>query len=178
MRFVFFSRIHKSKNLNTLIKIWKSDNFFHKFNLDIYGEIIDDEYFSKLDINYFKNINYKGSLNRNIQSCLSKYDVFIHPSNSENFGLVIFEGLSSGLYLILNKKLKKESLEKKKFAKNINFNSKELKKAIGYISINKKKIRSITFKRKSLNYVKKNFNWKDISNLYFKNYKNLILVKT
>ena len=57
-------------------------------------------------------------------------------------------------------------------------NSKELKKAIGYISINKKKIRSISFKRKSLNYVKKNFNWKDISNLYFKNYKNLILVKT
>ncbi len=177
LKFVFFSRIHKSKNLDTLIKIWRNDHFFHKFNLDIYGEIIDDKYFSKLDINYLKNINYKGSLNRNIQNCLSKYDVFIHPSNSENFGLVIFEGLSSGLYLIFNKKLKKKILEKKKFAKNINFNSKELKKTIGYISSNKEKIRSISFKRKSLNYVKNNFNWRDVSALYFKNYKNLISTK-
>ncbi len=174
LKFVFFSRIHKSKNLDTLVKIWKNNNFFSKLNLDIYGEIVDKKYFFDLDIKYTKNINYKGSLNKNIQKCLSKYDVFIHPSNSENFGLVIFEGLSSGLYLILNKKLKKIDLEKKKFAKNINFNSDELVKTLKYIFKNKKKIRSIKHKRRSLNYIKKNFNWKSISNIYFKNYQEII----
>ena len=174
LKFVFFSRIHKSKNLDTLIKIWKNNHFFSKFILDIYGEIIDKKYFSGLNINNIKNINYKGSLNKNIQKCLSKYDVFIHPSNSENFGLVIFESLSSGLFLILNKKLKKTNLESQKFAKNINFNSNELKKTLKFIFKNKKKIRSVSYKQKSLNYIKKNFNWENISNIYFENYQKLI----
>ena len=174
LKFVFFSRIHKSKNLHTLIKIWKNDHFFNKLDLDIYGEIIDKSYFCNLGIEYSKNIKYKGPLNKNIQKCLSKYDVFIHPSNSENFGLVIFESLSSGLFLVLNRNLKKESLENKKFAKNINFNSEELKKTIKYTLKNKNKIKSFLYKKKSFNYVKKNFNWDKISNDYFENYKKLI----
>ena len=75
-----------------------------------------------------KNINYIGPLNNNIQQNLSKYDVLIHPSKSENFGLVIFEGLSAGLFLILNKI--ENIFRKKIFAKNINFNFKELKDSI------------------------------------------------
>ncbi len=174
IRFVFFSRIHKSKNLNTLVKLWRENYYFKKYNLDIYGEIVDKNYFSELKIKNSKNINYRGKLNNNIQKCLSNYDVFIHPSKSENFGLVIYEALSSGLYLILNKRLKKTFLEKKKFAKNIDFNSLEFKKAIQYILQNKKKIKSIFYKRKSFNFVKNNYNWKRISEIYLKNYIELI----
>ena len=105
---------------------------------------------------------------------MSKYDVLIHPSESENFGLVILEGLSSGLFLILNKGLKKFFLEKNGFAKNINFNSKELKEVIKKILRNKKKIKSIYYKKKSLNFVKKNFNWQNIITTYSKHYKKLI----
>ena len=133
LRFIFFSRIHRSKNLDTLVKIWKKDYFFHKFKLDIYGKIVDKNYFNELKIRNVKNINYRGQLNKNIQKLLSKYDVFIHPSNSENFGLVIFESLSSGLYLILNKKQKKTFLEKKKFLKNINLKLKKLKASVRYV---------------------------------------------
>jgi len=174
LKFVFFSRIHKSKNLDTLIKLWKSDCFFEKLNLDIYGEILDRKYFSSLNISYVKNINYMGPLNNNIQQILSKYDVLIHPSKSENFGLVIFEGLSSGLFLILNKSLEKKFLEKNNFAKNINFNSVELKNAIKKIMKNKRKIKSYFYKRNTLNYIKKNFDWKKISSIYVKNYKELL----
>ena len=174
LKFVFFSRIHKSKNLDTLIKLWKNDYFFEKLNLDIYGEILDRKYFSSLNIRYDRNINYIGPLNNNIQQSLSKYDVLIHPSKSENFGLVIFEGLSSGLFLILNKSLEKKFLEKNNFAKNINFNTKELKNAIKMIMKNKRKIKSNFYKRKSLNYIKKNFDWKKISNIYVQNYKKLL----
>lgn len=174
VRFVFFSRIHKSKNLDRLVKLWRKNYYLKKYNLDIYGEIVDKNYFSELKIKNNKNINYRGKLNNNIQKCLSNYDVFIHPSESENFGLVIYEALSSGLYLILNKKLKKNFLEKKKFAKNINFNPFEFKKAIQYVLQNKKKIKSVFYKRKSLNFIKNNYNWKEISEIYFKNYIKLI----
>ena len=174
LKFVFFSRIHKSKNLDTLIKLWKNDYFFEKLNLDIYGEILDKKYFSSLNIRYDKNINYMGRLNNNIQQTLSKYDVLIHPSKSENFGLVIFEALSSGLFLILDKCLEKNFLETNNFAKNINFNSIELKNAIKKIMKNKRKIKSYYYKRNTLNYIKKNFDWKKISSIYIKNYKEVL----
>jgi hypothetical protein len=173
LKFIFFSRIHKSKNLDILVKLWKNDNFFEKLKLDIYGEILNRKYFTSLNIKYSKNINYIGPLNNNIQQNLSKYDVLIHPSKSENFGLVIFEALSSGLFLILNKKLEKKFLEKNNFAKNIEFNSKELRNTIKNIIKNKRKIKSNLYKKKSLNYVKKNFDWEKISNLYIQNYKKL-----
>ena len=174
LKFVFFSRIHKSKNLDTLVNLWKNDSFFEKLNFDIYGEILDRKYFNSLNIRYDKNINYIGPLNNNIQQTLSKYDVLIYPSKSENFGLVIFEALSSGLFLILNKSLEKKFLETNNFAKNINFNSIELKNTIKKIMKNKRKIKSYYYKSKSFNYIKKNFDWKKISSIYIKNYKELL----
>ena len=44
MSFVFFSRIHPSKNLMKLVRIWKRDDFFD-YTLDIYGEVEDVKYF-------------------------------------------------------------------------------------------------------------------------------------
>ena len=174
LKFVFFSRIHKSKNLHTLVRIWRNHIFFEKFNLDIYGQVQDHKYFSNLKIDNDINIKYLGPLNSKIQTKLSKYDVLIHPSKSENFGLVIFEALSSGLFLILNKKIKKDFLAKKKFSKNINFNSKELINAIKYILRKKKEIKNLSYKKKLFLFVKKNFDWKEITNIYCENYKNLL----
>ena len=101
---------------------------------------------------------------------MSKYDVFIHPSKSENFGLVIYEALSSGLFLILNKNLKKTDLEKDYFAMNINFNLESLNNSIKKILQNKKKIKSLAYKKKCFNYIKTNFNWETISKFYLDEY--------
>lgn len=176
LSFVFFSKIHRSKNLHTLIKLWKKSNFLKNFQLNILGDIVDEKYFSKIDrlISRNNNIKYLGTINKHIQRKLSKYDVFIHPSRSENFGLVIYEALSSGLFLILDKSLKKTYLEKNSFAININFNLLSLNKSIKKILNDKKKIKSLVFKKKCFHYVKNNFDWKIVSQRYLNEYLNII----
>ena len=176
LEFVFFSRIHESKNLLTLVKLWEKSFFLKKFNLNIFGEIEDKNYFLKIIkyINRNRNIKYLGFLNNNIQKQLSKYDVFIHPSKSENFGLVIYEALSSGLYLILNKSLKKKELKDNYFAKTINFNLLSLNKCVKEILKNQKNIKSFAYKKKCYNYIRSNFNWDTISENYLNQYIKLI----
>ncbi len=176
LKFVFFSKIHKSKNLITLVKLWQKSIFLKKFNLKIFGEIDDKIYFSKINelILKSKNIEYSGTLDKRIQKKLSTFDVFIHPSKSENFGLVIYEALSSGLFLILNKKLKKKTLKEKSFAINIDFNLRSLDDSIRKILHNKKKIKSLDYKIKCLDYIKNNFNWETISKYYLNEYSTVI----
>lgn len=176
LKFVFFSKIHESKNLLTLVKLWEKSIFLKKFHLYILGEIDDKIYFLKINklIQRNKNIKYLGSLSKQIQKQLSKYDVFIHPSKSENFGLVIYEALSSGLFLILNKSLKKNSLKVNSFATNIKFNLVSLNNSIKKILKNKKRIKSLSYKKKSLSYVKTNFNWDTIFRYYLNEYSIII----
>lgn len=175
LSFVFFSKIHPSKNLLNLIKIWISDDFFNKYSLDLYGEIVDEEYYSQLEsfIKTSKNIKYKGKLDRNIQNKLNNYDIFLHPSKSENFGLVIIEALSSGLYIILNKRLDWKILDDHGFGASIDFNKKDLKKLISEIKINKNYLTNINCKKKRLEFVKTRYNWKNIIYDYIKEYTNL-----
>ena len=176
LTFVFFSRIHPSKNLIKLIKIWKKNNFFDDYILDVYGEIDDLKYFEifKNEIQKSKNINYKGKINSNkLIHKLSKYDVFLHPSNSENFGLVILEAISCGLFPVVNKKLDWKILDKNNLGCSLNFNHKNLKKLIIKLNKSKQKIRSIKFKKRTRKYLLKNFNWDLIINEYNQNYKSL-----
>tara|TARA_Y100001958_G_C21247607_1_gene579155 strand:+ start:164 stop:1159 length:996 start_codon:yes stop_codon:yes gene_type:complete len=176
LTFVFFSRIHPSKNLIKLIKIWKKNNFFDDYILDVYGEIDDLKYFEifKNEIQKSKNINYKGKINSNkLIHKLSKYDVFLHPSNSENFGLVILEAISCGLFPVVNKKLDWKTLDKNNLGCSLNFNHKNLKKLIIKLNKSKQKIRSIKFKKRTRKYLLKNFNWDLIINEYNQNYKSL-----
>ena len=176
LRFVFFSKIHKSKNLLILTRLWEKSNYLRKFNLDIFGEIDDESYFFKINkiIKVTRNIKYLGSLNKKIQQNLSKYDVFIHPSKSENFGLVIYEALSSGLFLILNKKLKKKELTENKFAMNINFDLNTINNSVRQILKNKRYIKSLNYKKKCFNFIKINHNWDLISKDYIKKYLNVL----
>ena len=176
LKFVFFSKIHRSKNLYTLLKLWEKSLFLKKFNLSIIGEIVDKVYFSEVNKVILKNnnINYLGSINDNVQKKLSEYDVFIHPSKSENFGLVIYEALSSGLFLILNKKLKKRYLEQNCFANSINFNIQSLNNTIKKILKDKKRIKSLAYKKKCLEYVKNNYDWDKISLSYLDTYSDIV----
>ena len=176
LKFVFFSRIHPSKNLIKLVQIWKKNNFFDDYTLDVYGEIDDIKYFEifKDEIKNSKNINYKGKINSNsLIYKLSKYDVFLHPSNSENFGLVILEAISCGLLPIVNKKLDWKILDKNNLGYSLNFNHNNLKKLIIRLNKSKQKIRSKEFGKKLRKYLFKNYNWDLIINEYYQNYKSL-----
>ena len=168
INFVFFSRIHPVKNLKKLIDIWHSDNFFKDYKLTIYGDIADIHYFNKLNKKIYsnKNIFYKGPLFNNKIKTLSKYDVFVLPSTSENFGLVVLEALKAGLYLILNKNLPWKVLKKYKLGHLIEFDKKNLISTINKINKNKNSIFSAKRKKKIYKLLIENYNWKKIAEKY------------
>lgn len=177
LTFVFYSRIHPSKNLMKLTQIWKNNYFFNDYNLDIYGEIADEKYFDYLknEIKNSKNIRYKGKINKNnLNYKLSKYDIFLHPSNSENFGLVILEAMSCGLFPVVNEKLDWKILDKNSLGYSLNFTKKNLKKLIYKLNKSKQKIRNIKFKKKLRNFLIENYNWNLIINDYKNHYTKLI----
>lgn len=106
--FVFVSRIHRKKNLLSAIRYFnsvKDDVLF-----DIYGPLEDVAYWDlcKAEIsNLPKNVvtRYCGVVNHNdVQDVFSKYDAFIFPTNSENYGHVIFESLAVGTPVIISNK--------------------------------------------------------------------------
>ena len=170
IRFVFFSRIHPVKNLKKLIDIWHNDNFFRNYELSIYGDIADNQYFKELNKKIYlnNNISYKGPLYKDKIKTLSKYEVFILPSVSENFGLVVLEALKAGLYLILNKNLPWKIIKKNGLGSLIKFDKKNLISTINKINRNKKIIFSKKRKTNINKFLTQNFNWKKITEKYIK----------
>ncbi len=175
LSFVYFSRIHPSKNLEHLVNIWSKNEYLNNLELSIYGAITDKEYFNKIKQRIFNkpNIKYKGSIYQNLQKKLSNYDIFIFPSNSENFGLVVLEAMNSGLYSLLNKKLPWKILERMGYGNLTKFDSQSLEQIIKKIDKIKIKIRKKKFKEQLYNFLKKNHDLKKISNKYIQNYEKI-----
>ena len=105
-KFVFISRIHTKKNLISAIDYmnYVSGNV----TFDIYGPIEDNEYWKKCckKIKELPNnisVNYCGLVkHENIHETFSKYNSFLFPTYSENFGHVIAEALMSGCSVIIS----------------------------------------------------------------------------
>ena len=104
--FIFLSRIVSKKNLLAVIEY-----MFHvsgNVRLDIYGTIEDKEYWNecKKKINMLHdniNVEYKGIVNHDqVHDTFKKYDAFIFPTLSENFGHVIVEALMVGCPVIIS----------------------------------------------------------------------------
>lgn len=105
-KFIFLSRIHPKKNLIgalDYIKDAKEDVIF-----DIYGPIEDKPYWEKCKEkieNLPKNIKVKycGIVNHeDIHETFSKYDAFLFPTLSENYGHVIAESLLARTPVIIS----------------------------------------------------------------------------
>lgn len=105
-KFVFLSRIHPKKNLLNAIGFF--DNVKGQAIFDIYGPIEDEEYWKecqgeikRLPINI--NANYCGLVSHDeVHEIFSKYDAFLFPTLSENYGHVIAESLSVGTTVIIS----------------------------------------------------------------------------
>ena len=106
IRIIFLSRITKKKNLDFAIK--SLINLNGNVIFDIYGPYEDLDYIKKckkLVLNLPSNIivSFKGDIMHDkISQLFVKYDVFYFPTQSENFGQVIWESLSCGCPVLIS----------------------------------------------------------------------------
>ena len=106
VNFFYFSNITSKKNLMFFIDAMSKANIDKKnFKLDIYGKIIDKNYFEKINkfINSRNlNVNYLGEeTNDNLSNIAKNYHFLAHPSHGENYGHTIVESLSMGIPVII-----------------------------------------------------------------------------
>jgi glycosyltransferase involved in cell wall biosynthesis len=106
VNFFYFSNITSKKNLMLFIDAMSKANIDKKnFKLDIYGKIIDKNYFEKLNkfINSKNlNVNYLGEeSNDNLSNIAKNYHFLAHSSHGENYGHTIVESLSMGIPAII-----------------------------------------------------------------------------
>lgn len=105
LRLVFAARIHPIKNLHLVLEALKEVD--GPVSLDIIGVIDDELYWSKCERLISElgkvNIEYHGSMvHHKLMNKMQDYDVYILPTQGENFGHSIFEALTNGLPVIIS----------------------------------------------------------------------------
>lgn len=105
-RFIFLSRIHPKKNLVSAIRFF--DGVRGNVVFDIYGPIEDKDYWASCqkaisDLPKNVTVNYCGLVDhdKTLQT-FSRYDAFLFPTFSENYGHVIAESLIAGTPVIIS----------------------------------------------------------------------------
>ncbi len=104
--FLFLARIHPQKNLLDAITYFKTIKSNVEF--DIYGPIEDKNYWEECQ-NIIKTlpknvkVKYCGSVtHEQVHETIAKYDAFIMPTHSENYGHSIAEALLAGTPVIIS----------------------------------------------------------------------------
>ena len=104
IRLVFLSLINPNKNLHLVIDAVNEGE--GKFTLDIYGPVIDSNYWQLClhKISHSPWISYKGAVPPwEVSKILQDYHFFVLPTQGENFGHAIFDALSSGVPVIITR---------------------------------------------------------------------------
>lgn len=107
LRLVYISRLVRKKNV--LFAIQQIKKCKTKIRFDIYGPIEDKEYweeckFELVDCPDNVIIEYRGAISPGESvSVFKKYNIFVFPTLSENYGHVIAEALAAGCHLIVSK---------------------------------------------------------------------------
>jgi glycosyltransferase involved in cell wall biosynthesis len=132
---LFFSRLHKKKGLDILIRAWLSVGN-NDWSLDIVGPGDYKKYINKvastkknIKINFIKPV-YKHHQKIEL---FNKYDFLVLPTENENFGLVILESIARGVPVLTTNRCPWESLQKYNAGWVINFSYLELKLVLNKI---------------------------------------------
>ena len=104
---LFISRIHPKKGLEYLVSTWSKLAYqYNNWDMIIAGPVDDKVYFDRIkriinNANLDERVLVTGMLNQNER--LNAYfasDLFVLPSHTENFGIVIAEAMAAGLPVI------------------------------------------------------------------------------
>ncbi len=169
IKILFVGRLEKSKGIDKIIEAYNELN--NNYDLTVVGSgpmecLIKND----IKIHYYKNIDVN-----ELKKIYNNSDVFIFPSILENFGLVILEALSSGLYVITSNYMKPrfDYFEKIKYLEYINPDKNGIKKALENVN---KKIEYTNIyenKLKIHEYIKNNYDWKIVADLLYKELKDI-----
>tara|TARA_B100000963_G_C22640075_1_gene679931 strand:- start:4023 stop:5177 length:1155 start_codon:yes stop_codon:yes gene_type:complete len=167
---LFLSRIHPKKGIKELLYSWQN---VIKSNSNWYLEIVgpDNEgYLEKMKnlsikLN-LKNISFLGPLfDKNKEKKFLESKLFVLPSHSENFGMVIAEALSYGLPVITTKNTPWNILTKKNAGECIDLSINNLTKSI-LKHINKSDEELKIMGENSIYWMKKDYNWKEVTHKF------------
>jgi glycosyltransferase involved in cell wall biosynthesis len=171
---LFFSRLHKKKGLHDLIHVWQ-DIGNKDWTLDIVGDGKDRNFFNKIVLTKKSvNINLLNPVygNKKKIKLFDKYDFFILPTKSENFGISIIESLARGLPVLTTINTPWESISKYNAGWIVSKVYPELKSTL--IKIFNMSRDDFFIKSKNSIRLAKKFRWSIISNQYIKVYKSLL----
>ena len=176
---LFLSRIHPKKGLINLLTAWsKTKN--NKWKLKIAGPG-ETNYLKKIkdkikSLKIENSVEYIGELNdKRKYKEYEKADLFVLPSFSENFGIVVPEALSSGLPVITTKQTPWHDLNKKNCGWCIEPNEISLVNVFNKaLNMSQENLEIMSF-----NAVKysENFYWKNIEKKFYALYKHVFSKK-
>ena len=116
-RAIFFSRIHKVKGIDDLIKAW-NESSKKDWKLDVVGPNDNDIFYKKIvklgNANSNNNVRFLKPVFSDQQKfkLFNHYDLLLLPSKSENFGMVVLESLSRGLPVLTTVNTPWQSIKK------------------------------------------------------------------
>jgi glycosyltransferase involved in cell wall biosynthesis len=162
---LFLSRIHKKKGINELIDAFKEINP-KNWNLNIAGS--GDLYFvellkKKCGINFLNKKIFFLGFQDEIQKIktFNSNNVFVLPSYSENFGIVIAEALGCGLPVVTTKATPWSLIQKNNCGWWINTGKTSLKKCLQNVfETNNFKLNQMSVNSKKLS---DNYRWEKVS---------------
>ena len=172
-RCIFFSRLHKKKGLDNLLKAWIEIDQ-NDWKLDIVGYGDSERYKHIIKDSKYKNIKFLKPFSKTSKKfkTFENYDLLILPTLNENFGIVILESLARGLPVLTTNETPWSDIQAKDAGWIINSSFIELKLVLGQIFRTSKK--DLLRKKRNTIKIAKNFTKEKLSNQYYKVYRNLI----
>ncbi len=173
-RLLYVGRLEKSKGIDMVLNVFKT----HKMDIEftIVGSGILENMLNDLpdNVKYMKNIS-----DSELQEIYRNSDIFIFPSTLENFGNVVLEALSSGLYVIASEQLSPrfDFAEKMNFLEYINPVEAEIYKALENVQENVKYTEVYSNRILMHNYIKKTYDWSQVLDQFYSQLKKIYASK-
>ena len=172
---LYLGRVNQSKGIRELLNAWIKLSP-KNWELHIAGNADQKEYLNKLKtiINEKNDIKFLGSVRgRKKINVFTSSNLFILPTKTENFGIVIAEALSYCLPVITTKAAPWEVIKEKKLGWWIDDINESLFKVLKEATdLTNKDLRIIG--KRGYKYVKENLNWQEVKFSYHKEYIKLI----
>lgn len=177
--FIFLSRIVPKKNLLAAINYMASVKGNVRF--DIYGALEDENYWEECKARIAQlpqniKVEYKGLINHDqVHSTFKKYDAFIFPTYSENFGHVIAESLMVGCPIIISDQTPWTDVAEIEGGWSIPLgNSEQYVQAIQKV-VDADKNTELIFRKNTLDYIEKKMNLKALQENYNESFSKMLM---